>query len=190
MVSCQQFQQVQQIKKAVENQMIVYPLSTLQDIYKNFFQDRFGPGHIISDSTSAGIYLREELNSQPSFSGIMYEPCGYLGSFYRVNLSVLKEGLIDYKTYFDVFLRSVNRIKPMPIDEWIKEWEIIERVVVRKYPDLPNLKKDRENIQKILASGQFAVHHSEVYTQAYDPHYRIIDKQLFESEIKPFLTIK
>ena len=79
------------IRSAVEHQMEIYPCSTLMDIYKNFFQDSFGPGHIISDTASAGRYLREELNSADSFSGVAYEPTGYLVNFYRVNLSVMKD---------------------------------------------------------------------------------------------------
>lgn len=35
------------IRAAVERQITMYPNSTLRDIYKNFFQDRFGPGHIM-----------------------------------------------------------------------------------------------------------------------------------------------
>lgn len=40
-------------------QMKTYPKSTLKDLYKNFFQDKFGPGHIISDTTSAGKFLKK-----------------------------------------------------------------------------------------------------------------------------------
>ena len=48
------------VREAVTRQMAAYPQSTLKDLYKNFFQDRFGPGHIIAD-TAAGSYLRWEL---------------------------------------------------------------------------------------------------------------------------------
>ena len=47
----------EQIRRAVERQLRMYPKSTLQDLYKNFFQDYFGPGHIVSDTLSAGAYL-------------------------------------------------------------------------------------------------------------------------------------
>ena len=40
------------VRTAVERQMQFYPKSTLKDLYKNFFQDKFGPGHIISDTTA------------------------------------------------------------------------------------------------------------------------------------------
>ena len=51
MFSCKETESGQ-IRAAVENQLKAYPKSTLQDLYKNFFQDYFGPGHIVSDTTS------------------------------------------------------------------------------------------------------------------------------------------
>ena len=41
------------VHSAIERQLATYPESTLQDIYKSFYQEHFGPGHIISDTASA-----------------------------------------------------------------------------------------------------------------------------------------
>lgn len=49
------------IEVAVRRQMERYPESRLIDYYKNFFQDKFGPGHMVRDTASAGAYLRREL---------------------------------------------------------------------------------------------------------------------------------
>jgi hypothetical protein len=49
------------IEKAVINELKYYPEARLRDIYKNFFQDAFGPGHLIPDTTHAGNYLNYEL---------------------------------------------------------------------------------------------------------------------------------
>ena len=43
-----------EVREAVSRQMQNYPKSTLKDLYKNYFQDQFGPGNIISDTTAAG----------------------------------------------------------------------------------------------------------------------------------------
>ena len=92
---------------AVSRQMQKYPKSTLKDLYKNFFQDKFGPGHIIGDTASAGNYLRRELASYTECTGDIAEPTGWEGNFLRVNLSVIKNGQIPYATFFDAFVRSV-----------------------------------------------------------------------------------
>lgn len=45
--------QEDQVKHAIVHQLENYPASTLKDIYKNFFQDAFGPGHLMSNSSDA-----------------------------------------------------------------------------------------------------------------------------------------
>ncbi|MCC8095894.1 MAG: hypothetical protein LIP05_11390 [Tannerellaceae bacterium] len=117
------------VRTAVERQITTYPKSTLKDLYKNFFQDKYGPGHIISDTTGAGNYLRRELSTMTSSDGELVEPTGWEGNFYRVNLSLIKEGRIPYDVFFDAFIRSVNGIEPPPVPVWKEEWENIEIII-------------------------------------------------------------
>ena len=175
------------IRKAVNNQMKMYPKSTLKDLYKNFFQDKYGPGHIVGDTTSAGNYLRRELASYTEVEGVVAEPTGWEGNFYRVNLSILKENKIDYNVFFDAFVRSVNSINPPSIEEWKEEWGIIESVIHSMGLNLPDYEKDKNTIEEQLNNNQFVGHHSEQFEAAYSPHYRIISKDIYEKEIKPLL---
>lgn len=39
----------------------------------------------------------------------------------------------------------------------------------------------------ILNQGQFASHHSAAFNEAYHPHYRLIEKTIFEIELLPLL---
>ena len=94
------------IQQAVRKQIEAYPQNTLQDIYKNFFQDQLGPGHIIEDTSRAGLMLREELKQHHSTSSIYYEAIGYRNNFYRVNLSVVWNGIISYEQLFKAFVES------------------------------------------------------------------------------------
>lgn len=176
---------VERIKKSVERQLRDYPKSTLQDLYKSFFQDRFGPGHIVSDTSAAGNYLRHELNNSEDFYERYYEPTGYENNYYRVNLSVIKENKISYQKYFDAFLRSVEKIDLDAISEWKEEWSRIEEVIISMNLDLENFEEDLEMIDSVLEQGKYAVHHSEIYNSEYQPHYRIIEKKIFEEEILP-----
>jgi hypothetical protein len=178
------------IRVAVENQMTVYPHSTLKDLYKNFFQDRFGPGHLIPDTAVAGNYLRSELASVEKASGAYYEPTGWEGCFYRVNLSVIKENIVPYDIYFDAFVRSVNQIVPISIEQWKTEWLAIDAVIQTMKLTLPDYEKDRREIIEMLERGEYIMHHSPQFEQHYDPHYRIIEKNIFERDIKPYLLIE
>ena len=177
-----------EIRQAVERQMQAYPLSTLRDLYKNFFQDRFGPGHIIADTTSAGAYLREELATSEKLSGPLFEPTGYEGNFYRVNLSLIREGIIPYARYFDVFVRSVNGIHSTSIEEWEKEWRLISSVISNMDLRLDGYEQDCAEIDRLLAQGKYVMHHSQRFINAYDPHYRIISRKLFEEELLPLIN--
>lgn len=175
------------IYTAVKNQLSVYPKSTLQDLYKNFFQDYFGPGHLLNDTTAAGAYLDRELASFEQAPGAYYEPTGYNGNFYRVNLSVIKEGIISREVFFDAFVRSVSDIQTITIEEWEKEWMQIDAVIQTMNLSLVNYAQDRENIFSLLKSGKYVMHHSELFTEAYDVHYRIIEREIFLNEILPLL---
>lgn len=175
------------VRNAVARQMKAYPKSTLKDLYKNFFQDKFGPGHIISDTTSAGNYLRRELASYSEIEGEIAEPTGWEGNFYRVNLSVIKEGKIPYQTYFDAFIRSVQGIQPVAVSDWKKEWQAIELIIRSMNLSLPGYADDRKEIEERLERGEYVGHHSKVFEETYSPHYRIISKQIFEKELQPML---
>ena len=175
------------IRVAVENQLRTYPKSTLQDIYKSFFQDYFGPEHIISDTLSAGAYLNRELASFEKAQGAYYEPTGCEGNFYRVNLSVVKEGLMSRDAYFDAFIRSANSTRTVTLEEWKTEWKQIDSIVYSMNLSLVNYVEEREKLFSLLAEGKYVMHHSKLFSEAYEPHYRIIGKEIFLKEILPNL---
>ncbi|MDR1937502.1 MAG: hypothetical protein LBQ73_03245 [Tannerellaceae bacterium] len=175
------------VRTAVVRQVETYPESTLKDLYKNFFQDKFGPGHIVADTAGAGKYLREELAAYSHIEGEIAEPTGWEGNFYRVNLSVIKTGQVPYPVYLDAFFRSVSSITPPTVAEWAKEWERIESVIRAMHLPLPGYETDRKEIRERLDKGEPAGHHSEVFKACYSPHYRIISKEIYEKEILPLI---
>jgi hypothetical protein len=177
----------EQIHTAVKAQLGLYPKSTLQDLYKNFFQDYFGPGHIVSDTTSAGAYLDSELASFEQAAGPYYEPTGYNGNFFRVNLSVIKEGLVSRDAFFDAFLRSVSNIQIITLEEWKGEWQEIDSAIHDMDLSLASYEQERTKIFSLLEQDKYVMHHSEPFSEAYDPHYRIIGREIFLKEIHPLL---
>ncbi len=175
------------VRSAVERQLACFPRSTLQDIYKSFFQDRFGPGHIVADTEKAVAYLRSELDVTGDSCVLLYEPTGCCGNYYRVSLAVIASGKVPFNTFLSAFLRSVRPVQPCEVDAWALEWEQIESVIDAMELDLPNYDADATAIKEMLSTGHYAVHHSRLYNQHYAPHYRIIAKELFEKEILPLL---
>ena len=187
-ISCQKDNDFEKaVRKAVADQMERYPESTLKDVYKNFFQDKFGPGHIIDDTDAASRYLLQELDSYTDASGEIAEPTGWQHNFYRVNLSVIKDRTVPYEVFLDAFVRSVNGIEPVSIEEWRKEWAGIEAIIRSMNLSLPDYEADNDEINARLKDGKYVGHHSEHFEKAYRPHYRIVSKKIYEDELKPLL---
>lgn len=177
----------ERIRQSVERQMERYPHSTLRDLYKNYFQDRFGPGHIIADEKAADNYLRYELENSATMEGDDYEPTGYEERFMRVNLSVIADGRVSYDKYLSAFVRSVNGIEPITVEQWREEWKVIDEVIAEMRLNLPNYEADRAEIWALLERGEYVMHHSKLFEQHYDPHYRIIEREIFQREILPLI---
>ena len=186
-ISCQHDSTDRAIIEAVEKQMKMYPESTLRDLYKNFFQDYFGPGHIIANTDAANNYLQQELSSVTEFEGEDYEYTGYRGKMVRVNLKVIADGRVPYDKYLDAFLRSVNGITPPSIEEWRAEWAKIDSVIMTMGIELDNAEEDRRVITQLLNDNKFVMHHSRQFNEHYAPHYRIIERTIFEEEILPLI---
>lgn len=186
-ISCQHNSTDRAIIEAVEKQMKMYPESTLRDLYKNFFQDYFGPGHIIANTEAANNYLQQELSSVTEFEGEDYEYTGYRGKMVRVNLKVIADGRVEYDKYLDAFLRSVNGITPPSIEEWRAEWAKIDSVIRAMDIELDDAEKDRQEIRQLLDDNKFVMHHSRQFNEHYAPHYRIIERTIFEEEILPLI---
>jgi hypothetical protein len=162
------------IRQAVQNQLKLYPASTLQDIYKSFFQDEFGPGHMAPDSAGAAQYLEYELAEMTSRGNFSPEPCGTGRNFYRVPLDLVKDSLISSSELLDAFLASSAGFKEPDIEAWKVKWAGILEVIDAMNLNLPGCESDKEALTKMLASGEAVVHHSPAFIQAYNPHYRII----------------
>ena len=89
------------MRSAIKRQMATYPESTLQDIYKSFYQEHFGPGHIISDTASTRRYLMRELSEMGETQSPYFEPTGSQGDYVRVYLSAVADSWITAEQLLD-----------------------------------------------------------------------------------------
>jgi hypothetical protein len=182
-------------KAAIERQLQDYPESRVQDIYKSFCQDNLGPGHLIPDLQSAKNYLESELrmfradldSARCDAPTIMYYPVGDNGNYVRVDLSVVLDGLVSEEAYLDAFVRSANEGKRLTEEQWVAKWKEVEKVIRKHFPDIPNALEDLEEIDSYVKEGNLIMHHSEAFSEAYNPHYRIIARDIFEKDIKPLI---
>ena len=182
----------QDIRGFVSRQMETYLESRLLDIYKSCFQDYMGAEHLVSDRQRVKAYLDEELQTT-SLDDLMpwyYESCGVNGQYIRVSIRAIKENLITEDLLLDAFIRSANSEKRPSVESWRDEWHKIIGTIDQMKIGLSRMGQDRAFIDSILTVGKYAISHSPEYREAYRPHYRIVEKGIFEREIKPLLPKK
>ena len=178
----------QDIKTFVSHQMAVYPKSHLLDLYKSCFQDYMGAEHLVSDRERVKAYLNEELNTTDinDLPEWYYEPCGIKGRYVRVSLRTVKDGLITEDMLLDAFIRSANTKRPS-VKSWSRRWHKIIGAIDKMNLDLPDYDMEKQFLDSILYVGKYAISHSADYREAYHPHYRIVERHIFEKELKPLI---
>ena len=189
---CSIFVSAQDIQGFVSQQLKIYPKSRLLDFYKSCFQDYMGAEHLVSDRKRVKAYLDEELLST-NLDDLMpwhYEPCGIDGQYIRVSIRAIKEKMVSEDLLLDAFIRSANSDKRPTVESWRDRWHIIIGTIDQMGLSLPNYQQDREFIDSILNIGKYAISHSPEYREAYRPHYRIVEKGIFERDIKPLIESK
>ena len=182
----------QDVEGFVNRQMQAYPKSRLLDIYKSCFQDYMGAEHLVSDRQRVKAYLDEELNTT-SLDDLMpwyYEPCGIDSNYYRVSIRGIKESLVSEDLLLNAFIRSANTEKRPSVESWSKRWHKIIGTIDQMKLDMPNFQEDKQFIDSVLSVGKYAISHSPDYREAYHPHYRIVERSIFEKEIKNLIDQK
>lgn len=167
--------------EVIEDMIRQHPELRLQDIYKSFHQDRFGPGHMIASRESASDYLDRELAQCHEWKDPQpVEAVGAEGNYVRVSLLYVKSGMMDRDAYLDAFIAGVKPLRRADYVSWKREWAAIAEAA--KAFNIPDYDKDRAMIDAALeeSDGKLVLHHSEAYSKAYEPHYRIIERSRYE----------
>lgn len=173
-----------ELKMAVEWQLATYPESTLQDVYKAFYQEHFGPEHMISNIEGVRNYLDRELATMgDERSRVYFESIGVEGNFVRVYLDVIADGLITADQLLQAFVDSAKSSK-RDVTSWTKKWEAVVEVIDEMKPGFGT--QERDLLHQASLENK-AVHHSRAYNAAYHPHYRIVERTIFENVLKPLI---
>jgi hypothetical protein len=181
--------QAQDVEAFVDKQLQAYPQLRLLDLYKSCFQDYMGAEHLVSDRQKVKAYLDDEL-STTTLAELMpwsYEPCGIDGNYYRVSIRTIKVNVISEDMLLDAFIRSANSKERPSVESWRERWNMIVCKIDQMQLGLPHYQQDKAFIDSILSTGRYAISHSPEYREAYHPHYRIVERGIFERELKPYL---
>lgn len=143
-----------------------YPLSEPQDVIKLLYQREFGPAHAIQDPERALNWVREEYASCVQEEGCPFE---YIGNGWaRLDLKRLDANGITPERAAEWFIMSAVPSGDKTSFAGMLKQLAEDRSVVSLIPALPAY------IERYVASGCPAVHHSETYRKAYSPAYRVV----------------
>ena len=174
--------------ETLQRYMKTYPASDLCDVYKFCFQDVFGPAHLSLDTVKNIKNINEEIARFKTLNGPDYEYTGCEGNYVRVNLSLVKRGVLEAHSLADCLSRSSEPPNLMTIEEWKYRWGQLEKTLLHTTPQPGHFALDSESIEALLDRGGYAVHHSYSYNSTYNFHYRIIRRDIFEKEILPLIS--
>lgn len=167
------------IIQTARQELMLHPKATLIDLYKNFFQGRFGPGHMISNPEATSSYFYHELETTTEFDSVLWQSVGYENNFYRINLNVVRDSIIDGQELVNAFIESANAVQSPSLESWIEEWGQIIQIIEEMDIDLPNYEQDKLQLAEHLKKGNIVFHHSDTFHEYYHPHYRIVSKEHF-----------
>ncbi len=173
-----------QITESVQSFLEKYPEAKLEDIYKGFFQDEHGPGHLLRGVDAPRRFFLGELSEMKSQGRHGTEPCGTGHNFFRVSLDVIIDGFVTTNTFFQAFIESASAFKLPETETWKNKWKHIERNIQPLKHLINDYEKSLDLLGKRLSQGKVVMHHSKKFTDLYDPHYRIIHKNIIEKYFK------
>lgn len=173
------------VNKAVAIMQAKYPKVTLYDIYKSFYQDNFGPGHIIPSKSTAKKYLATERKGLTKYS-VGAEPTGALGRYIRVDLNYVNNKKIKQSVYLKSLMNSVDN-QQHDMKNWENEWSFILKCIMSSGIKIENIEAQNDEIEKRFSRGEYTMSHSEAFRNAYNPHYRIIKRSEYDNKIYPLI---
>ncbi|MBN1927264.1 MAG: hypothetical protein JW798_15630 [Prolixibacteraceae bacterium] len=170
----------EQIRQFINDELKYYPEARLADLYKNYFQDAFGPGHLIPDTSVAGAYLDSELKNAVWGDTLLWQALGVNHDYYRINLSLVKNGKLPRNMLLEGMAESEPLARKPNIEDWKNEWDEVMLVIKKMKLDLPDMQADEKRINEIFEKGNIVMHHSDHYAEKYNPHYRVVHRSVFE----------
>jgi len=162
------------IVKALSEDLLIHPKAQLIDIYKFFYQDAFGPGHLITDVKAARRLLQKEVRESEIYEEEEFQRVGYRNRFCRLNLKLVKENKISEDEVIEEIIETAYKVISPGNEAWEQEWSCILEVIRSMNLDINNYDSDLEKIKYYNSKNEYLFHHSESYINSYNPHYRLV----------------
>ncbi len=171
----------EKVLRLIQHEMTLRPNTELIDYYKMFFQGIYGPAHLIEDIDSARKYMQRELDNmsleERTREVPFVEDIGWHGTYCRINLHAIHQGLLNFDDVFDAFIASARVEVTIPLAQWRNMWTEIYDLLLLVNKGLEIHQDQMGEIEQGFMLGEPVFHHSQRYRDLYHPHYRVMDKQ-------------
>jgi hypothetical protein len=157
----------------------------MQDAYKWIYQATMGGEHAASDRAAAARWLQQEWESldAPAPDEPMIEPLGTSGVV-RLNLRPYRAAGGSPQAVLDAFLESATSYRPDK-DTFLRTWhELGEYLRTHDVGRMTRPAWERLDAET-RSRGYPAVHHSDTYTRAHRPAYRVLTAEQAARLVQP-----
>jgi len=169
-MSAIRFQQI------IQTHISRYPLSQAEDIYKLCHQASLGSEHAVKDSAAAREWLLRELSElgDPTPEQLLDEISAD-GAICRVHLYPYVVSGRDPEKLLEAFIQTAQNFKGSTSQLRRYMAAIVE---MAQNSEIPVKAEEVKSLSdEMQAEGFPPIHHSPIYVQAYNPHYRVIARQ-------------
>ncbi len=157
-----------------------HPLATASDIIKFCYQATFGAEHLLLDTERARYYFDIEYDGTNPAEGLIIEVLS--DKIVRVNFAGYKYGCYDKEVLWKAFVNCATTKRGTEA-EFINNINVTCQMLL-EYFDAKKANQLIEEINDYLNGGIRPIHHSDLYRNSYDPHYRLIEATEVEKILK------
>lgn len=158
----------------LEQHLHWYPLMEVQDIYKLLYQGLMGSEHGVASQEEYTYFLEKEYESvQSNPAQQLFEPVRADGALYRINLRPLKSRKMHLDELVPLLIETAGVVRATKLD-LRNTWELFTNLFSQMHLstiDVANLENFTQHLEKM---DYPVMHHSQLYSQAYMPAYRLI----------------
>lgn len=147
-----------------------YPLMGPEDCAKLIYQSEFAGEHMISSPEQSLEWIRRELDETEACSGEIYEDIGC--GMARLHLGPAKAAGMSSEEINEKFISSGAR-NCGTREGQEQKLGLLERLCRAGYTTF-SMEALMDFLKKYRSAGCPALHHSDRYAEAYQPHYRVI----------------
>lgn len=156
------------MKNILDTHFRKYSQMQIQDAVKLIFQSEFGPGHLIENPEFARKMLVQELLETKHMAPEII-PVSH--NLVRLHLGQMDESFVD--VILEAMMTTANEVQGSMEC-------FLDKLTVLKSFNSFKAEEIEAYLNEYLQGASLVVSHTEIYRKLYQPHYRILKKELAE----------